>query len=150
MKKNILTLVIILLGTVSMSSCCSLGGLGSGYGYGRGYNYGYSYGPSETGIIGTAIQNKLGSWSNDGFRITETKETATKGLYYVVKKNGECDFYYLQPVNNAAKCLPYGVNVVSYRPYWNTFYDELVWMFYTTGKCRKIMVGNKGKYAIVE
>lgn len=142
MKKNILNLVIILFAMVSMSSCCSYGGLmGSGYGYGSG--------PSETGIIGSVIQNKTGCWSNDGVRITVTKQTATKGLYYV-NNRGECDLYYLQPVANAAKSLPYGVDVVSYRPYWNTFYGELVWMFYTTGKCRKIMVGNKGKYVVVE
>lgn len=147
MKRNILTLVIILLAMVSMSSCCSLGGLGNGYGY--GYGRGYS-GPSETGILGSVVQNKLKCWTNAGFRITETKATATKGLYFVVKSDGESDLYYLQPVNNAVKCLPYGVNVVSYRPYWDTFYGELVWMFYTTGKCRKIMVGNKGKYAVVE
>lgn len=146
MKRNILTLVIILLAMVSMSSCCSLGGLGNGYGYGRGY----SYGPSETGIIGTAIQNKVGSWSNNGFRISVTKATATKGLYYVVSNNGESDLYYLQPVSNAMKSLPSGVNVVSYRPYWDTFYGELVWRFYTTGRCRVIEVGNKGKYAVVE
>lgn len=146
MKKFFLNIVIILLSVLSMSSCCTYGGLSGGYGRG----YGYSYGPSETGIIGSVIQNKTGCWNNDGYRISVTRETASKGLYYVVKKNGECDFYYLQPVNNAVKCLPYGVNVVSYRPYWNTFYGELVWMFHTTGKCRKILVGNKGKYVIVE
>lgn len=144
MKKNIFTLVLILLGVLSMSSCCTLGGLSGGYGYGRGYS-----GPSETGIIGSVIQNKTGCWSNDGVRISVTKQTNTKGLYYVDNR-GTCDFYYLQPVSNAVKSLPYGVEVVSYRPYWNTFYDELVWMFYTTGKCRKIMVGNKGKYVVVE
>lgn len=146
MKKNIFLLVIAILSVFSMSSCCSLGGFGSGYGY--GYGRGYS-GPSETGVIGSVIQNKTGCWSNDGVRITVTKQTATKGLYYVDNR-GECDFYYLQPVANAAKSLPYGVEVISYRPYWNTFYGELVWMFYTTGKCRKIMVGNKGKYVVVE
>lgn len=144
MKKNYFFMIILALSAMMMTSCGSIGSLvGSGTAAGIAGDYVIGATGQRNGVIGRTIENATGSWSNDGARITVTSATPTKGLYNVVYK-GVSDFYYLQPVNEAMKELPAGYTMISYQPYWNTFYKELAWMFYTRGQHRKVMVRNNG------
>lgn len=144
MKKNYFFMIILALSAMMMTSCGSIGSLvGSGTAAGIAGDYVIGATGQRNGVIGRAIEDATGSWSNDGARITVTGSTASKGLYNVVYK-GVSDFYYLQPVTEAMKELPAGYHMISYRPYWNNFYKELAWMFYTSGQHRRVMVRNNG------
>lgn len=143
MKKNLVLLTILALSAM-VSSCGSIGSLvGSGTLTGVAGDYLIGATGQRKGIIGRTIEDAAGSWSNDGARITVTSATASKGLYNVVYR-GVSDFYYLQPANEAMKSLPAGYKMISFHPYWNTFYGELVWIFYTSGPHRKVIVRNNG------
>ncbi len=144
MTRNFFFVIVLALSAVVMSSCGSIGSLvGSGTVAGVAGDYLIGATGQRGGVIGRTIEDATGSWSNDGARITVTGSTASKGLYNVVYR-GVSDFYYLQPVNEAMKSLPAGYTMISFQPYWNTFYKELAWMFYTRGEHRRVMVRNNG------
>ena len=152
-QKNYFIIILALSAMVmSLSSCGSLGNyIGSGTLAGVASDYLIGATGQRGGLIGNMIEGAAGSWYDDTSRTTITV-TARPNWYTVTDRNGVSNAYYLEPLNEAVKCLPGGaalqvLSASSCRPTFRKRDERLGWLIPTNKGIYQII---NGKYAKIE
>ncbi len=108
MKKNIIWIVTLMLSMVTLTSCEDL--LDELWDF-------HCHG----------AESISGPWLQDGYEITYLGG----GEYEVWDAGRQRGHYeYLSSFGSYVSCIPENAWPVSYKPYYNTFYDELSWYVY--------------------
>lgn len=151
MKKNFNFVIISALSAMmmSLSSCGSLGAyIGSGTAAGVASDYIIGATGQRGGLIGNMIESAAGSWYDEYSRCT-ISVTSRANWYTVTDRNGVANAYYLGPLNEAVRCLPGGLQVLSWNSCQPTFRNRdktLGWLIPTNKGLYKVV---KGKYSKV-
>ncbi len=153
MKKNFNFVIILALSAMmmSLSSCGSLGAyIGSGTAAGVASDYIIGATGQRGGLIGNMIESAAGSWYDEYSRCT-ISVTSRANWYTVVDRNGVANAYYLEPLNEAVKCLPGGaaLQILSWDSCQPTFRkrdERLGWLIPTNKGVYQVI---NGKYAKV-
>ena len=146
MKKIFNFVIILALSAMmmSLSSCGSLGAyIGSGTLAGVASDYAIGATGQRGGLIGNMIESAAGSWYDEYSRCT-ISVTSRANWYTVTDRNGVANAYYLEPLNEAVKCLPGGaaLQILSWDSCQPTFRkrdERLGWLIPT----------NKGVYQVI-
>ena len=150
-KKNFIIILALSAMMMSLSSCGSLGNyIGSGTLAGVASDYIIGATGQRGGLIGDMIESAAGSWYDESSRTTITV-TARPNWYTVTDRNGVANAYYLEPLNEAVKCLPGGaaLQVLSWdtcRPTFRKRDERLGWLIPTNKGIYQVI---NGKYAKV-
>lgn len=153
MRKKFNFIVILALSaiTMSLSSCGSLGAyIGSGTAAGVASDYIIGATGQRGGLIGDMLESAAGSWYDESSRCTITV-TGRANWYTVTDRNGVANAYYLEPLNEAVKCLPGGaalqvLSASSCRPTFRKRDERLGWLIPTNKGIYQVI---NGKYAKV-
>lgn len=142
MKKNLIISVILVLSTITLSSCGTMSSLGY-YALGTPQYMGVPIASSRNeGPEADAAANRMGVWQNANTTIRLTNE---KNVYQIHHHNGKITQEYLKPlkallVNMPAGCTMYGIP----RPYWDTYYETLCWRVQTYGQQKTVLLYSSG------
>lgn len=149
-KFNFVIILALSAMVMSLSSCGSLGNyIGSGTLAGVASDYLIGATGQRGGVLGNMVESAAGSWYDEYSRTTITV-TARANWYTVTDRFGVANAYYLGPLNEAVKCLPGGLRVLSWNTCQPTFRNRdktLGWLIPTNRGLYKVV---KGKYSKVE
>ena len=149
-KMNFVIIIALSVVMMSLSSCGSLGNyVGSGTLAGVASDYAIGATGQRGGVLGNMIESAAGSWYDKYSRTTITV-TARQNWYTVTDRNGVSNAYYLGPLNEAVRCLPGGLQVLSWntcRPTFRKRDERLGWLIPTNKGVYKVI---NGKYSKME
>lgn len=149
-KMNYIIILALSAMMMALSSCGSLGAyMGSGTAAAVASDYIIGATGQRGGLIGDMIEAATGSWYDEYSRCTITI-TARPNWYTVTDRNGVANAYYLNPLNEAIRCLPGGLQVLSWntcRPTFRNRDERLGWLIPTNKGIYQVI---NGKYAKLE